>query len=92
MRRAIGPPYERSPAERLGRWTMDNLMILIAAVIVAVVFCYIVDLTVDKLFNFLETNGHDVKGSFSSSDPVVDAVKLIGSLTLIYFICRRKAK
>ena len=93
MRRSIGPPYERSPAERLGRWIMDNLMVVISAIIVAVVFCFIVDMTVNKLFNFLQTNGHDeLQGTFSSSDPIVDAVKVIGSITLIYVICRRKAK
>ncbi|NOY79758.1 MAG: hypothetical protein GXP31_02005 [Kiritimatiellaeota bacterium] len=91
MRRTIGSAYERSPAERISRWVTDNLMRVISAIVVAVVFCFLVDATVNRFFNFLDTNGQDdVQGRFTSEDPRVDAVKTVGSLLLIFFVCRRK--
>jgi len=93
MRRGIGPPYERSPAERVGRWIVDHFILLVAACIIAVVYCFIVDVTVGKFFNFLDTGGHDeLQGRFSTVDPRVTAVKAVGSIALIWFICRIRAK
>ena len=91
MRRSIGSAYERSPAEHISRWVTDNLMRVVSAIIVAVVFCFLVDATVDRFFNFLDANGQDdVEARFSSDDPVVDAVKTVGSVLLILFICRKR--
>ena len=53
MRRVIGPAYERTPAEDVGRWLCENFLLLLSAVIVAVLFCLLVNWIVDGLFNFL---------------------------------------
>ena len=93
MRRTIGPAFEQTPVERLLRWVSENLLKLMAAIVVAIVFCFVVNWLVDGLFNFLATDGKDdVQGPFSSSSSVVDIVKVLGSIFLIYFICRNKAK
>ena len=93
MRKAIGPAYEKCPAELATRWMSENILKLISAIIVVVVFCFVVNWLVDGLFNFLATDGKDnVRGEFTSSSPIVDGVKVLGSIVLIFFICRNRAK
>lgn len=93
MRKTIGPAYEQCPADRLTRWVSENILKLISAIIVAIIFCFVVDWLVDGLFNFLATDGKDdVQSGFTSSSPVVDAVKVFGSIVLIFLICKNRAK
>jgi heme/copper-type cytochrome/quinol oxidase subunit 2 len=92
-RRRVGAAYERSPADKVGEWGNRNTMILISAVITGIIFWFVVNWTVDGLFNFLATGGDDTKEKvFSSNHPMVILVKVFGSLLCIWGICKGRAK
>ncbi len=91
MRRTIGPAYERAPAELVGRWLYENFLILASAVLVAILFCLLVNWIVDGLFNFLASRGiDDAPKQYSSNTQTVDMVKLFGSIVLIWLFCRNR--
>lgn len=94
MRRRIGPAYELCPAEKLSRWVGENLLRLLSAVVVAVAFCLLTNWVVVKLMNFLaaEDYANDIQQKFSADTPVVSLVKVVGSVVLIWLICRTPSK
>jgi hypothetical protein len=93
MRRSIGPAYEKSPAELVGRWLTTNILRVFSAVAAVAVFCLIVNWLVNGLFNFLAADGKDdVVKTFSSDAPAVSLVKIFGSLIIVFFICRSSVK
>ena len=92
MRKAIGPAYEKAPAELATRWVSENILKLIAGIVVAIVFCFVVNWLVG-FFNFLEADGKDtIQDAYSTSSAAVDGIKVVGSIVLILLICRNRAK
>ena len=91
MRRRPGAAFEQCPSEKVGYWFSENLFRVISSLISVGFFCLAVNITVDKFFNFLATDGKDVIDKpYTSHSPTVDAVKLVGSLIIVYLICKKK--
>jgi hypothetical protein len=91
MRRKIGPAYERAPAERTGRWFLDNLFRLFAAALAVFAFCFVVDWLFDDVFNFLERGvDEETPGSFSAASSVANGAKVVGSVLITYLILRAR--
>jgi len=90
-RRTVGNAYDYSPAELTGRWFGANTSRLISAVFVAVVYCLIISWIV-KFVNFLATDGKDVEPLYTANTPLVDWIKIIGSIIAIYLICRDRLR
>lgn len=92
MRRQLGPAYERSPAENVGDWATNNVLILISALVTACVFWWLVNWVVGDLLNFLVAGTDDNLVTFNPDDFTWVTVKIIGSLVLVVVICSRTAK
>lgn len=92
MRRKIGPAYERCPADKVGRWLSDNFMLLVSAVIVGILFCYLIN-SIIALMNFLATNGkEDAEPPFTTTSSIVSGIKVVGGGLAAYLVCLRRAK
>ena len=86
----IGAVYDRSPAERFGMWLADNFLRVLSAAIASVIFCFAVNVIVNQLMNFLQSNSYEPGAKvFSGDSPMANLVKLAGSLVLSYFLIFR---
>ena len=82
-RRTIGPAYERCPAERIGEWGRQNLLILLATGIGMVVWWFAVDALV-AFFNFLKTGGDpDKLPPFDADSLYAIAARIIGTIIIM---------
>ncbi len=91
-RRRIGPAYEVTPAEHVGRWLRDHLLRVIAALVAIFLFCWTADWIVIRLMNFLAAErayNDDETARFSGADPILVGVRIVGSLVLGYFFLFR---
>lgn len=91
MRKRPGAAYEQCPAEKTGFWISKNFLKLLSSLIASAVFCFIMNWLVDGFFNFLATDGKEVfEKPFSSHSPTWKGVKLVGSLIIIFFMCKKR--
>ncbi len=92
-RRTIGPAYERCPAERLGEWTRQNTLMLIASVICVAVWWGTVTGLV-YFFNWLSTDGDPAKvPPFDADAWYALLARLIGSFIIfIIMLLRSRAR
>ncbi len=79
----IGTASSQTPAERTGVWIRNNLLRLVAAVIAAAVFCFIVNWCVGGLGNFLASGDVGSANKIYHTDTVIPMTIKIGGCIVI---------
>lgn len=92
-RRKIGPAYEKAPSKRVGDWFKQVLPVAITSLVVATIFWFGLDWSVDYLFNFLATSGDEsIEKPFCSNDDIWILLKLVGSLGTMVVVAKMQTK
>ncbi len=92
-RRSIGPAYERCPAERIGEWSRQNLLIILATGIGIFLWWFAVDAMI-WVANFLKTGGDpDEIPPFDPDSMVAIGARIAGAvIILIIMIVKSKIR
>lgn len=92
-RRKIGPAYERAPAEKIGEWSTRNSLTLVSGVVIVAIYWWLVNISVDHLFNFLASGGEEgAEIVYYSDHPLALAAKIIGGLLIILILVKTRTK
>ncbi|MCH2175955.1 MAG: hypothetical protein MK193_09530 [Lentisphaeria bacterium] len=91
-RRTIGPAYERCPSERVGDWSRRNLVALITATVVMVLWWLAVRMFTVFL-NWMHAQDHpDDIPPYYDGLPMFVSIKLIGGIILFILVSLWRSK